>query len=112
MQSLDSLLDELKVEIFQFVPTPISLSLVNRNWYNISQDPHARAGWLFIKYGKAHSLFHAIRLGKHFLTKEVLQALLARNVILPRYFIQRLFMHYGRYDQLLLQFRVIYNTQH
>jgi hypothetical protein len=107
---MDLLCDELRIEIFKFVNTPISLSLANHAWYNISQDPHARAKWLLNKYGRAHALFHAVRLGDNFLTMDVLQSLLAKKAILSRYFIQRLFAHYGKYDQKLLELKVIYNA--
>ena len=82
--------DEIRTEIFKFLNTPISLALTNCKWYAISQDPHTRAEWLIYKYGRAHALFHAVRLGSGFITEDVVQALLARNAIISRYFIQRL----------------------
>src|SRR4051812_18551002 len=100
---------ELKIEIFKHLETPLPLSLTNRTWYNISQDPHTRAEWLLKKYGRAHALFHAIRLGNSFLTLEVIQSLLVKKAILSRYFIQRLFLHYGKHDQKLLELKVLYN---
>ncbi|PKK77947.1 hypothetical protein RhiirC2_770748 [Rhizophagus irregularis] len=46
---MESLYGELKVEIFRYVFTPMSLVLLNRNWYSMSQDPHARAEWIIYK---------------------------------------------------------------
>src|ERR1044071_3425000 len=105
-----SLCGELRIEIFKLVDKPISLSLTNRKWYAISQDPHARAEWLIYKYGRAHALFHAVKLGEGFITEDVVQALLARNAILSRYFIQRLLMHFGKYDEKLIEFEIEYNV--
>ncbi|RIA96691.1 hypothetical protein C1645_358234 [Glomus cerebriforme] len=98
-----TLCDELRIEIFKFVNTPISLALTNREWYAISRDPHARAEWLLYKYGRAHALFHAVRLGNNFITVEVVQALLAKDATMSRYFIQRLLMHSSAYDEKLIE---------
>jgi type IV secretory pathway TrbF-like protein len=76
---METLCSELKVEIFRYVSTPISLILINRNWYSTSQDSHARAEWLIYKYGRENALFHAIRLGNNFITVEVVQVLLAKK---------------------------------
>src|ERR1051325_7228789 len=107
---MQSLSDELRVEIFKFLNTPISLALTNHKWYSISQDPHARVEWLIYKYGKAHALFHAVRLGGSFITEDVIQALIARGTIISRYFIQRLVMHFGKYDEKLIEFEIEYNV--
>src|SRR6266516_4890929 len=107
MQSLN---DKMRIEIFKFVDKPISLALTNRKWYSVSQDPHARAEWLIYKYGRARALFHAVRLGKSLITVEVIQALLARNAILSRYFIQRLLMHFGTYDEKLIELKIEHNV--
>ncbi|RIA86032.1 hypothetical protein C1645_741146 [Glomus cerebriforme] len=92
---MESLYEELKFEIFRYTETPISLLLLNRNWYSTSQDPQTRAEWLMYKYGRAHALFHAVRLGKSFITEKVVQGLIARGAIFSRYFIQRLVMQFG-----------------
>src|SRR5581483_3310004 len=102
---------ELNVDIFRFVTTPISLILTNRQWYTISKDAHARAEWLINKYGRAHALFHAVRLGNSFITQEVVQALLARKAIMSRYFIQRLLMHFGSYDEKSIELQTELNIQ-
>src|SRR3954452_20571890 len=105
---MQSLHDEIGIEIFEFVNTPISLLITNRKWYAISQDPHTRAEWLIYKYGKAHALFHAVRLGSGFITVDVVQALLAKSAIISRYFIQRLLMHFGAYDEKLIELQIEY----
>ncbi|CAG8647506.1 6324_t:CDS:1 [Funneliformis mosseae] len=99
---MQSIYNELSIEIFKCIPNPINLLVSSRKWYNISQDPHARAEWLIYKYGRAHALFHAVRLGNSFITVEVIQALLSKNVILSRYFVQRMLMHFGKYDENLI----------
>ncbi|RIA84692.1 hypothetical protein C1645_831885 [Glomus cerebriforme] len=47
---MESLYDELKVKIFRYVNTLMSLILLDRSWYSISQDAHARVEWLIYKY--------------------------------------------------------------
>ncbi|CAI2198072.1 7893_t:CDS:2, partial [Funneliformis geosporum] len=107
---MEPLFVELNVEIFKYISTPINILVTNRKWYNISQDPHARAEWLIFKYGRAHALFHAIRLGNGFITIEVIQALLSKNAILSRYLVQRLLMHFGNYDENLIKLKVEHNV--
>jgi hypothetical protein len=107
---MESLYNELRIEIFKFVDTPISLALTNKKWYAISQDPQSRADWLIYKYGHAHALFHAVRLGNSFLTSEVLHSLLNKNAIISRYFIQRLLMHFGPYDEKLIELKIEHNV--
>ncbi|CAG8595384.1 13590_t:CDS:2, partial [Funneliformis caledonium] len=99
---MQSIYDELSIEIFKCIPNPINLLVSSRKWHNISQDHHARAAWLIYKYGRAHALFHAVRIGNSFITVEVIQALLSKNVILSRYFVQRMLMHFGKYDENLI----------
>ncbi|RIA95316.1 hypothetical protein C1645_757712 [Glomus cerebriforme] len=104
------LYSELRNEIFKFIETPISLVLTDRKWYATSQDPHVRAEWLIYKYGRSHALFHAVRLGNSFITVDIVQALFARNAIISRYFIQRLLMHFGVYDEKLIELKIQHNV--
>ncbi|GBC04912.1 hypothetical protein RclHR1_05940003 [Rhizophagus clarus] len=106
---MEFLCSELKSEIFKYVSTPIALVLLNRNWLLASQNSHTRAEWLIYKYGRAHALFHAIRLGKNFVTVEVIQVLLAKKAIISRYFVQRLIMQFGLTDPKLGELRAKYN---
>uniref|UniRef100_U9U891 Uncharacterized protein n=1 Tax=Rhizophagus irregularis (strain DAOM 181602 / DAOM 197198 / MUCL 43194) TaxID=747089 RepID=U9U891_RHIID len=99
---METLCNELKVEIFRYVFTPIALVLLNCNWHSTFQDPHVRAEWIIYKYGRAHALFHAIRLGNHFVTVEVVQ-ILAKKAIILRYFMQRLMIQFGTYDPKLIK---------
>src|ERR1051326_3160958 len=103
---MESLIDEIRIEIFKYVESPLSFSLTDRKWYEISRDPHARADWLIYKYGRAHALFHGVRLGEGFITEDVVQTLLAKNAIISRYFIQRLIMQYGKYDERLIELKI------
>src|ERR1043165_8464731 len=97
----------LEKELIEIVDKPISLTLADSKW---SQDPHARAEWLIFKYGKSHALFHAVRLGKSFITIDVIDSLLAKNAIISRYFIQRLLMHFGAYDEKLIELKIEHNV--
>ncbi|RIA87731.1 hypothetical protein C1645_827371 [Glomus cerebriforme] len=106
---METLYAELKVEIFRYIKTPISLILINRNWYSTSQDSHARAEWLIYKYGRAQAFFHAVRLGNNFLTEKVVQCLIAKGAIISRYFVQRLVMQFGMNDNRLIEMKVDYN---
>jgi hypothetical protein len=106
---MQSLYDELSIEIFKYITTPISLILTNRKWFAISQDSQAKAEWLIYKYGRSHAFFHAIRLDG-FITLDVIQALLAKNAVISRYFIQRLLMNYGNHDQRLFELKAEYNV--
>src|SRR4051812_25950412 len=105
---MEALSNEIRIEIFKFGNTT-SLSMTNHKWYAISQDPHARAEWLIYKYGRAHALFHAVRLGGSFITEDVVQTLLAKGAIISRYFIQRLLMHFGSYDEKLIELKIKHN---
>ena len=90
---------EIKINIFKYVDSPINLALICRNWsvYSvIAKDPYAKTEWLIIRYGKAHALFHAVSLGPTFIDIPVCQTLIARKVIISRYFVQRLLMHFGK----------------
>src|SRR6266542_694615 len=107
---MQSLCDELKIKIFKYLDTPIPIILTNRKWYSISQDPHARAEWLIYKYGKAHALFHAVRLGNNFITTKVVQYLLSKDAMISRYFMQRLLMNFGAYDDQLIKLKAEYNV--
>ncbi len=85
---MQSIYDELSIEIFKYNAKPINLFLTNKKWYNIFRDLYAQIKWLIYKYDKAHALFYAVRLGNYFITEDVIQALFSKNVILFRYFIQ------------------------
>jgi hypothetical protein len=107
---MQALSKELGINIFKFLNTPKSFIFTNRYCYDISKDPHARAIWLIYKYGKAHALFHAVRLGDGFITSEVVQVLIANGAIISRYFIQRLFMNFGSHDEKLNELKIEHNV--
>jgi hypothetical protein len=108
---MEVLCDELRIEIFKYVDLPLSLLLTNRRWYVISQDYHTKACWLIYKYGRAHALFHAVRL-ENFISLNVVQALLGKGAIISRYFIQRLAMQFGIPDQQLIKMKLQYNVNY
>ncbi|RIA84691.1 hypothetical protein C1645_808657 [Glomus cerebriforme] len=102
--------NEIRIRIFCYVDTPLSLMLSNSLWKVISQDPQIRAEWLITKYGRAHALFHSIRLGSNFLTLDVIKCLISKKAILSRYFMQRLLLQYGQHDQRLMELKISYNN--
>ena len=78
------LLNGFRIAVFKYVPSPISLILTS----------------------KSHALFHAVRYGNGFITEEVIQALLSNGVTLSRYFVQRSLMHFGTYDERLIELKI------
>ncbi|CAG8475304.1 21136_t:CDS:2 [Cetraspora pellucida] len=107
---MNELSDEIKIRIFKFVQFPLCLLLTCKRWYYISMDCQARGEWIVYSYGKAHALFHAIRLGPNFINVGVVQIIIAKDGIISRYFIQRLLMHFGSYDQTLLDMKRDYSS--
>src|SRR4051794_21463072 len=102
--------DEIKKNIFKYVNSPLNLALTCRNWSVIAKDPYSKAKWLIVRYGKDHALFHAVRLGPTFIDIPVCQTLIARKVIISRYFVQRLLMHFGKYNQKLIELKLEHNV--
>ena len=103
--------DEIKINIFKYVDHSLNLALTCRNWSVIAKDPHAKSEWLLVHYGKAHALFYAVRLGPTFIDIPVCQILIARKVFISRYFIQRLLMHFGKFDQKLIELKMEHNVR-
>ena len=64
---LQSFEDEIKTNVFKYVDSPINLALTCRSWSIISKDAYAKTEWLLVHYGRAHALFHAVRLGPTFI---------------------------------------------
>ena len=110
MQYLQDFEYEIKINIFKYVNSPLNLALTCRNWSIIAKDPYAKTEWLILRYGKAHALFHAVRLGPTFIDISVCQTLIARKVMISRYFVQRLLMHFGKYDQKLIELKIEHNV--
>ena len=102
--------DEIKINIFKYVDHPLNLAKTCRNWAVIAKDPYAKSEWLLAHYGKAHALFHAVRLGPTFIDIPVCQILIARKVKISRYFIQRLLMHFEKYGQKLIELKIEHNV--
>jgi hypothetical protein len=107
---MEKLIDVLRINVFKFVTVPISLILTDRNWHTISNNIHAKTEWLIYKYGKSHALFHAVRYGDGFITEEVVQSLLSNGATMSRYFLQRLLMHFGKYDERLIELKIEHNV--
>src|ERR1043166_1698154 len=74
----------------------------------VSQDHYTRASWLIHNYDKAHALFHAVRLGKNFISVDLVRALIGKGAIISRYFIQRLMLQFGIPDQQLIKMKEQY----
>ncbi|CFW92744.1 protein of unknown function [endosymbiont DhMRE of Dentiscutata heterogama] len=102
--------NEIKISIFKYVEFPSNLSVSCSSWSNISQDQQARAKWIIFWFGKTHALFQAVRLGPTFINTGVVQAIVAEEGVLSRYFLQRLIMHYGKYDPQLIELKISHNT--
>src|SRR5436190_14541552 len=102
MQCFQNFEYEIKINIFKYVTFPLNLALTCRNWYVIVKDPYAKSEWLIAHYGKAHALCHAVNLGSTFIDIPVCQTLIARSVVISRYFIQKLSIH-GKFDQHLIE---------
>src|SRR5688572_18223780 len=104
MQYFQNFKYEIKINIFRYVKYPLNLALTCRAWSVIARDPFAKSEWLTVRYGKAHTLFNAARLGPTFISDiPVCQTLLTRNALISGYFVQRLLMHFGKYDQRLIE---------
>ena len=80
-------------------------------WSKISKDPYAKTEWLIEHYKKVYTMFHAVRLGSSFIDIPMCQNLFAKNVIILKYFIQRLLMHFGRYDRKLIKLQIENNMK-
>src|ERR1043165_4512581 len=94
---------EIKINIFKYVNSPLNLTLTCRNWSVIIKDPYSKAEWLIIRHGKAHALFHAIRLGPTFIDVPVCRTLITRKVMVSTCLVQKLLVHLGKYEVLSFQ---------
>ncbi|RIB13269.1 hypothetical protein C2G38_2198339 [Gigaspora rosea] len=102
--------NEILINIFKFVKFPLNLILTCKSWYNISCDHMVRAEWIVYQYGRAHALFHAIRLGPKFINLSVVKAIITNDAIISSYFIQRLLLHFGQLDQQLELLKMEHNA--
>ena len=103
---MERLPPELFIEIYKHVEQPISLILVNKEFHQLCIHPVTKSKWALANFGKIHALFFAISLGKTFITVDVIKSLLALKVNFSRYFIQRLLLQYGQYDEGLIQLKL------
>ncbi|CAG8688127.1 19140_t:CDS:2 [Cetraspora pellucida] len=87
----------------------MNLALSCKRWSLVWKDSQVKAEWIIFKYGRAHCLFHSIRLGPKFISVEVAHAIITKGGILSRYFAQRLLIHYGEYDQKLIELKASHN---
>ncbi|CAG8571067.1 15783_t:CDS:2, partial [Cetraspora pellucida] len=102
--------DEILINIFKFVRFPLNLILTCKSWYNISSDHMVRAEWIVYQYGRAHALFYAIRLGSNFINSSVAKAIVTNGAIISSYFIKRLLLHFGKFDQQLETLKMEHNV--
>jgi hypothetical protein len=109
---MKKLVDEIMINIFQFVISPLSLILSSRDWLRIGRDPYVKSEWLITKYGKSFALYNAARLGPTFIDIALCKILFARNVGLPVFFFQRLLMHLYKYNQKLIQLEAENNASY
>jgi hypothetical protein len=81
-------------------------------WLNIRKHAYSKTVWLLFRYGKAHALFHAIRLGPNFIDESVCTILFAMKIPFSRYLFQELQKQFGQVDQLLINIRTYrFNTE-
>ncbi|CAG8602961.1 405_t:CDS:1, partial [Acaulospora morrowiae] len=104
------LIDKVGNELFRYINSPLNFILGCKLFYLLSLDSHSRAKWVIYKYGRAQALFHAVRLGPNFINVQVVKVILANGGILSRYFVQRLLMHFGRYDKKLIELKIAHNV--
>src|SRR5947209_16103454 len=103
---METLPPELFIEIYQHIRYPISLILVNKQFHHLCTISVAKSTWALANFGRIHTLFYAISLGKSFITVDVIKSLLALKVNFSRYFIQRLLLQYGQYDEELIRLKL------
>ncbi|RIB21970.1 hypothetical protein C2G38_2243594 [Gigaspora rosea] len=101
---------EILIFIFKRVRFPKDLILSCRRIAKLSKNPQVKAAWIIYQFGAAHCLFHAIKLGSSFLDVTVAQAIIAQGGILSRYFVQRLHMNFGAYDNKLIDLRIAHGV--
>ncbi|CAG8532802.1 8310_t:CDS:1 [Cetraspora pellucida] len=101
--------DEILINFFKFITSPKNFASSCKRFSIIARDEHARAEWIICQYGKAHALFHAIRLGPSFINLPVAKAIVAKKAILSRYFVQKLLINFGKHDQQLLELKIAHN---
>ncbi|CAG8555186.1 9308_t:CDS:1, partial [Scutellospora calospora] len=94
-----------------YVKCPLNLILTCNDWHDIAKNNDAKAEWVICNYGRAHSLFHAVRLGPSFIDQTVAHAIITKGGILTRYFMQRLLVNYGSYDIKLIELKITHNVK-
>src|SRR5436309_98101 len=102
---MEKLPQKFFIEIYQYIRHPISFILVNKKFHRLCIDPVAKSKWALTNFGRIHVLVFAISLGKTFTTVDVVKSLLALKANFSRYFIQRLLLQYGQYDEGLIQLK-------
>ncbi|CAG8515545.1 5751_t:CDS:1 [Scutellospora calospora] len=101
--------NEVMIYMFKFVKHPLNLMISCKRCSFICKDSQSKAEWIIFQFGRAHCLFNAIRLGPTFISVDVAQAIISKGGILSRYFAQRLIIHYGEYDQKLIELKISHN---
>src|SRR4051812_12343218 len=103
MQNFLNFDNELKINIFKYVNHPSNLSLTCKDWSAIAKNPYAKIEWLLVQYGK-DALFHVVKLGPTFIDIGVCKYLTSSEM--SRYFIGKILMHFGKYNQKLINPRL------
>ncbi|CAG8812247.1 13994_t:CDS:2, partial [Cetraspora pellucida] len=102
--------NEVVIYVFKYVKNPMNLIVSCKRWSFICKDSQAKAEWIIYQFGRAHSLFYAIRLGPTFISVDVARAIITKGGILSRYFVQRLLIHYGNYDRKLVELKIVHSA--
>src|SRR6185312_14543580 len=110
LDHLDILDLSVRVIIVSHLENPLPLARCSHGWYDLVYSSDVKSTWLLSRYGRTHALFHAVRIGDSFITPEVVECLFAQEVHISRYFIQRLVLGFGKYDQRLINLKIAYNV--
>ncbi|CAG8615681.1 3365_t:CDS:2 [Cetraspora pellucida] len=111
MDAKKELPKSIKTRIFKHIKYPKALIVTCKDWHEIAKNSDAKAEWIIQNYGREHALFHAVRLGPLFLDEPTAKAIIAKDAILSRYFIQRLLNSFGKYDQKLMEQKITHNVK-
>ncbi|RIB13235.1 hypothetical protein C2G38_2041138 [Gigaspora rosea] len=101
---------EILIFIFKRVRFPKNLTISCKRIAQLSKDPQVKAAWIIYQFGAAHCLFYAIKIGSSFLDVTVAQAIIAQGGVLSRYFVQRLHMSFGAYDNKLIELKIAHGV--
>src|SRR6185312_4367871 len=111
LDHLDILDLSVRVIIVSHLENPLPLARCSHGWYDLVYSSDVKSTWLLSRYGRTHALFHAVRIGDSFITPEVVELMLKKGAQISQYFIQRLVLGFGKYDQKLINLKLMYHVR-